>query len=218
MERKNLVFVTLILISLLSLLLGNYYLKVDPTRAMILGFIAFSIGIGLSLLLIYEVFEFVVHKRPFDAILLVFPVIAAFGYSLAKKSITGVPLEVMGAKGTTAAIFRIVQILTGQYGTPLETFGVWLGFITMGASIAIIIYAILQALTGRLEYEKAVTVAILGGFGIASGFVTGHLAMTSFLYPFFTLAGTPVYVPVFAIALTIGLLAVLGGIYLLLSK
>jgi len=218
MDNKTLVFGALVFISVVSLLLGNYYLKIDPVRAMVLGFIAFSIGMGLSLLLIYEVFEFVVHRRPFDAILLIFPVIAAFGYSLAKMSVTGVALEVMGAKGPTAAVLRIVQVLTGQYGTPLEVFGVWLGFITMGASIAIIIYAILEALTERLEYEKAVTVSILGGFGIASGFVTGHLAMTSFLYPFFSLAGTPVYIPVFAIALTIGLLAILGGIYLLLSK
>lgn len=205
------------LISIIFLTLGNYYLKFYPTIATVFGFISFSIGIGMSILLLYEVVVMIVNKKPVEPILLIFPVIAALGYSLAKKSITGVPAEVMGSKGLTGSIVRIVGTLTGKYGTPIQVFGVWLGFITMGASIAVILYAILEYISGRLSYSKTLTVALLSGFGIASGFVTGHLSMTAFLYPFYTL-GTTMYAPVYIVTSMISLLTLAGSIYILSSK
>jgi hypothetical protein len=63
--------------------------------------------------------------------------------------------------------------------------------------------------------NKALEVAILAGFGIAAGFVTGHLATTAFLYPFAVTGGPTIYIPIFGITLTIGLAAILGSIYLL---
>ncbi|MGC9133260.1 MAG: hypothetical protein ACP5GJ_02570 [Nanopusillaceae archaeon] len=215
MDKIDKIYLTLLIISLILLYIGYNSILTYPTLSLYIGFIAFALGFGLSIFLIYEVAMFISKKEPFNPILLFFPLIGALGYSLAKKAVTGTTLEVLGAKGPTAAIYQIIKLLTFQYGTFIETLGAWLGFIIIGASLALVFYAIINASVGKITSEKAVTIAILSGFGIAAGFVTGHLSTTAFLYPFTITAGPTIYVPVFIITAIIGVLSAVASIYLL---
>jgi hypothetical protein len=214
MKEETYIYILLFLATLLLLLGGYNQLSYSPTNAAILGFIVFSISIGISLLLLYYIVLFITRRELFNPILLFFPLLAALGYSLAKKAITGVPIQVLGATGPEAALLRIISLLSG-YGTPIEVFGVWLGFIVMGASLALIFYTMIETIYNKIDIDRALKIAIISGFGVAAGFVTGHLANTAFLYPFAVTGGPTIYIPVFAITATIGLAALLGAIYFL---
>ncbi|MGC9133544.1 MAG: hypothetical protein ACP5GJ_04050 [Nanopusillaceae archaeon] len=214
MKEETYIYILLFLATLLLLLTGYNQLAYNPANAAILGFIVFSISVGLSFLLLYYIVLFIIRKEMFNPILLFFPLLAALGYSLAKKAITGVSVQVLGSTGPQAALLQIVSLLSG-YGTTIEIFGAWLGFIVIGASIALILFVLILASYNQIEMNRALEVAILAGFGIAAGFVTGHLATTSFLYPFAATGGPTIYIPVFGITLTIGLAALVGSIYLL---
>ena len=214
MDKITKLYIALVIVGLLLLYIGYNSIITNPILALYSGFIDFALGFGLSLLLLYYIALFIAKKEPFNPILLFFPLIGALGYSLAKKSVTGTTLEVLGAKGPTAAVLYIVQLLTGQYGTPIETFGAWLGFIIIGASIALIFYTLVDAALGKISQDKATTIAILAGFGIAAGFVTAHLSTTSFLYPFAITGGPTIYIPTFVISAIIGLMTLVASIYI----
>jgi hypothetical protein len=214
MDKNTSIYITLLAIGSVLLYIGYNSITVNPVLSLYAGFIDFALGFGLSLLLLYYIALFIAKREPFNPLLLFFPLIGALGYSLAKKAVTGTTLEVLGAKGPTAAILYITKLLTGQYGTPLEIFGAWLGFIIMGASIALIFYTLVNTALGKITLEKATTVAILSGFGIAAGFVTGHLATTSFLYPFAVAGGPTIYIPTFIVSATIGLLVLFASVYI----
>ncbi len=215
MKEESYIYILLLLSTLFILLSGYNQLSYNPINAAIFGFIVFSISIGLSFLLLYYIVLFIVRKEMFNPILLFFPLLAALGYSLSKRAITGVPVQVLGATGPEAALLQIVSLLSG-YGTTIEIFGAWLGFIVMGASIGLILFVLVEAVYNKIEINKALEVVILSGFGIAAGFVTGHLATTAFLYPFAVTGGPTIYIPIFGITLTIGLATLLGSIYLLI--
>ncbi|MGC9133447.1 MAG: hypothetical protein ACP5GJ_03555 [Nanopusillaceae archaeon] len=214
MDKINKIYIALLVVGLVLLYIGYNSITTNPVLSLYAGFIDFALGFGLSLLLLYYIALFIARREPFNPLLLFFPLIGALGYSLAKKAVTGTTLEVLGAKGPTAAISYIVQLLTGQYGTPIETIGAWLGFIIIGASIALIFYTLVNVAWGKITSDKATTVAILAGFGIAAGFVTGHLATTSFLYPFAISSGPTIYIPTFIVSATIGLLILFASVYI----
>ena len=214
----------LILLLVSIILIASSYISLQigyPEISTTLAFIAYSITIAMSFVLIYEIVAFVLRKGEINPLHVIYPVLFAVSYFIAKKSVTGVIAEAMGAKGLLPAILRITAYFTGELGAWHQILGVWIGFLTFGASFALIFYALTQAALGRLTYDEARFISILAGFGIASGFVTAHLAQTAYMYPFtaFTAAGVvTIYVPMYIFSFIISMLTIITALYVLFFR
>jgi len=212
----------ILILSIILAILTYFLLYIGlPNYATLTAFILYSIAIGMSFVLLYEIISFVIGKGSINPIHFLYPVLFAYAYFMAKKSVTGVIAESVGAKGLLPAIIRITSYFTGELGAWHQVLGVWIGFITFGAAFALIFYAITQASLGRLTYDEAKFISILAGFGIASGFVTAHLAQSGYMYPFtiFTTIGTTVlYVPMYVISFIVSMICILAAIYFLFIK
>ena len=218
-SKRDIIILT---ISLILAIFSYYFLSTGkPELTILSSFILYSISIGMSFVLLYEIVFFTIGKGRINPIHFIYPVLFAYAYFMAKKAVTGVIAEAMGAKGLLPAIIRITSYFTGELGAWHQVLGVWLGFLTFGAAFALIFYVLTQAALGRISYSEARFISILAGFGIAAGFVTAHLAQTAYMYPFtiFTTTGTTViYVPMYVFSFIVSLLVIIAAIYFLVMR
>lgn len=209
----------LLLINIVLLLLASIFLTVGRNDlATLFAFISFSIAIGMSFMLLYDIIMFIVGKGEIKYEKFLYPVLFAVSYFLAKKAVTGVIAEAMGAKGLLPAIYRIVGYLTGTYGSTIQLIGMWVGFIAFAAAFMIIVYSLQMAALGRITEENARIASLLGGFGIASGFVTAHLAQTGFLYPFTIVGNVYLNVPMFVFTLFFSVLSIIAALFIMIMR
>lgn len=212
--------IIILVISLILAVLSYILLQIGrPDLSIVSSFILYSIAIGMSFLLLYEIIFFIIGKRTINPINLVYPILFAYAYFMSKKAVTGVIAEAMGAKGLLPAIVRLTSYFTGELGAWHQVLGVWIGFITFGAAFALLFYVLSEVAAGRLSISEARFISILAGFGVAAGFVTAHLAQTAYMYPFTVLGGTAaVYIPMYVFSFMISIAVIGVAIYFLILK